>query len=287
MTHAPARPFAAPWSNAGPLRGTKGTISARAPGNFVPLSAILAVLFLLAAPAAAQTVAPVPGAIRAEFDLPPRAYAKYLDAGGIPVLGSAAVGDAALRKARANVLTLLATRPGVAARLRSQRVRVVILARGESVGAIPEYRAAFPDRSLDKRFWGGFGATPTLPIVAGTEANLIDGQNGENVFVHEFAHSVAEMALAADPVFAKGLTAAWSHARKARLWTNTYAGSSRDEYWAEGVQAYFDVNREGPPGGDGVHNDRNTRAELRDYDPLLFALIDRVYRGATLRDAAD
>lgn len=287
MTHAPARPLAAPWSNVGPLKGTKGTISLRAPGNFVTLSAIAALLFLLAAPAAAQTVTPVPAAIRAEFDLPPRAYAKYLDAGGIPVLGSAAVGDAALQKARANVLTLLATRPGVAARLRSQRVRVVILARGETVGAIPEYRAAFPDRSLDKRFWGGFGATPTLPIVAGTEANLIDGQNDENVFVHEFAHTVAEMALAADPAFAKGLTAAWTHARKARLWANTYAGSSRDEYWAEGVQAYFDVNREGPPGGDSVHNDRNTRAELRDYDPLLFALIDRVYGRATLRDAAD
>jgi hypothetical protein len=246
-----------------------------------------AVAALLAVPAPAQPVAPLPAAVRTEFGLPARPYVRYLDAGGIPILGSAAVGDAALQKARAHVLTLLATRPGVAARLRAQRVRVVILARGEGVGAIPEYRAAFPDRSLDKRFWGGFGATPTLPIVAGTEANLIDGQNDENVFVHEFAHTVAEMALAADPGFARDLAAAWSHARKARLWANTYAGSNRDEYWAEGVQAYFDVNREGPPGGDGVHNDRNTRAELREYDPLLFALIDRVYGGAALRDTAD
>lgn len=203
----------------------------------------------------------------------------------MPVLGSKRVSDAALMKARANVLTLIPDRPaGVAAALRAQRVRVVILARGEGVRAIPEYAAAFPDRSRDRAYWGGFGATPSLPIVAGTEENLIDNRNDENVFVHEFAHTVAEMALAADPGFAGAWAAAWEQARKAGRWAKTYAGSHRHEYWAEGVQGYFGVNREGPAGGDGVHNACNSRAELALCDPGLFALIDAVYGGRMLRN---
>lgn len=201
------------------------------------------------------------------------------------MLGSQRVSDTALLKARANILTLIPDRPaGVAAALRAQRVRVVILARGESVRAIPEYAAAFPDRSRDAAYWGGFGATPTLPIVAGTEENLLGNRNAENVFVHEFAHTVAEMALAADPGFARAWAAAWEHAQKAGLWANTYAGRHKHEYWAEGVQSYFGVNREGPADGDGVHNQVNTRAELREHDPRLFALIDAVYAGRMLRN---
>ncbi len=188
-------------------------------------------------------------------------------------------------KARANILTLIPDRPaGVVAALRAQRVRVVILARGESVRAIPEYAAAFPDRTRDAAYWAGFGATPALPIVAGTEDNLLGNRNAENVFVHEFAHTVAEMALAADAGFANAWAAAWNHARGAGLWAKTYAGSHKHEYWAEGVQSYFDVNREGPPGGDGVHNHANTRDGLRTHDPKLFALIDAVYGGRMLRN---
>ncbi|KTE24652.1 MULTISPECIES: hypothetical protein [unclassified Sphingopyxis] len=227
----------------------------------------------------------MPAALHADYGIARSFYAKYVDAGGIPVLGSQRVSDAALRKARANILTLIPDRPaGVVAALRAQRVRVVILARGESVRAIPEYAAAFPRRARDAAYWGGFGATPALPIVAGTEENLLDGRNEENVFVHEFAHTVAEMALAADPGFARAWAAAWEHARGAGLWANTYAGGHRNEYWAEGVQSYFGTNREGPGGGDGVHNHANTRDELREYDPRLFALIDAVYAGRMLRN---
>jgi hypothetical protein len=227
----------------------------------------------------------VPATLRADYGIARGFYAKYLDAGGIPVLGSQRVSDAALLKARANILSLIPDRPaGVVAALHARRVRVVILAPGERVRAIPEYAAAFPDRSRDAAYWGGFGATPDLPFVAGTEENLLGNRNAENVFVHEFAHTVAEMALAADPGFARAWTTAWDHAQKAGLWTNTYAGSHRHEYWAEGVQGYFGVNREGPAGGDGVHNHANTRDELREYDPRLFALIDAVYAGRMLRN---
>jgi hypothetical protein len=56
----------------------------------------------------------------------------------------------------------------------------------------------------------------------------------------------------------------------------TYAASNSDEYFAEGVQDWFNVNAErNPP--DGVHNFVNTRAELKTYDPNLYNLLKRYF----------
>jgi alpha-glucosidase len=58
------------------------------------------------------------------------------------------------------------------------------------------------------------------------------------------------------------------------LWKNTYAATNHSEYWAEGVQSYYDCNN--PP--NASHNDVNTREKLAKYDPDLFALIDDTFR---------
>lgn len=237
-------------------------------------------------PGHAQIVGPLPDAVRVEFGIISGWYVKYLDADGIPVVGSAHVSDRALRKARANALTLLRTMPvSVTATLRAQRNRIVIVGLSETVRDIPEYAAAFPDTSRDAGYWGGFGATRSLPITSGTEANLLQRDDSrENVFVHELGHTIAELGLVVtDSGFAAELTAAFAHARASGLWARTYAGSSEGEYWAEGIQSYFAVNREGPRGGDGVHNHANTRDELEDHDLRLFQLIERIYRGANLQ----
>lgn len=238
-----------------------------------------ALLSLPARPCAAQAIGPVPEAVRAEFGIVSPWYVKYVDADGIPVLGSADVSDAALLKARANAVVLMRTLPvSVTATLRGQHNRIVILGLSETVRDIPEYAAAFPGSERDAGYWGGFGATRDLPITAGTEANVLGNQNLENVFVHEFGHTVAELGLGAiDPEFQPQLDAAFARARRLGLWVRTYAGSGVTEYWAEGVQSYFDVNRRGPAGGDGVHNDVDMRFKLDTYDRALFDLLRRVY----------
>jgi hypothetical protein len=230
-------------------------------------------------PADTVDIGPVPDTVRNEFAIISGWYAKYLDADGIPILGSAEVSDAALWRARRDAVMLMRTAPpGVAAHLRSRRNRIVILGLDETVRDIPEFAAAFPDRSQDERYWLGFGATESLPITSGTEANLLRGLNRENVFVHEFGHTVAEQALVMlDPEFTAELSAAYAHAQRTGLWRNTYADDSVIEYWAEGVQTYFNVNRDGPIDGDGVHNDINTRVELELYDAPLFRLLARIY----------
>ncbi|MCY1143751.1 hypothetical protein OWR29_37610 [Actinoplanes sp. Pm04-4] len=236
-----------------------------------------------AGPAAAATVGPIPRSVIDRYGLDTRWYGKYVDAWGLPVLGPAYLQDATLLRVQAQLGTLLWTYPSwPVTELARRDVRVVVVARGERMSAVPEVRQRF-GTTMDDRYWAGFGATDAFPLSASTESNVLDGQGGENVFVHEFGHTLHLMALRhVDPAFQPELTRAFDAARRAGLWTNTYAGSNVEEYFAEGIQSYFGVNYRGPAGGDGVHNNVSTRAALLAYDRPLFALLDRVYRGTSL-----
>lgn len=55
------------------------------------------------------------------------------------------------------------------------------------------------------------------------------------------------------------------------LWKGKYASVNDREYFAEGVQSWFDNNREND------HDHVNTRAELIEYDPGLAALCREVF----------
>ena len=62
-------------------------------------------------------------------------------------------------------------------------------------------------------------------------------------------------------------------ARGKGLWKGTAADRDPAEYWAAGVEAYFDA----AGAGDAPHHaDRpvTTREALKGYDPALFALVD-------------
>ncbi len=51
-----------------------------------------------------------------------------------------------------------------------------------------------------------------------------------------------------------------------------YAGKNRSEYWAEGFQNWYDTNRT----MDHDHNHIHTRAQLKEYDPMLARLCAEV-----------
>ena len=55
-----------------------------------------------------------------------------------------------------------------------------------------------------------------------------------------------------------------------------YAATDEHEYWAEGVQSWFDTNRE----NDAIHNHVDTREELLEYDPAL--IVPNPRRSSTL-----
>ncbi|XP_066277555.1 uncharacterized protein [Branchiostoma lanceolatum] len=222
-------------------------------------------------------VTSVPDAIRTELNLD-TFYQKYLHAYGIPVLGSSILPDAALRRACYDVLFMLADRKDIRDSYYDYYGRAGIMAETEVTLDIPEHSGLDPDFNTRAR---GLGATVSKPVSTGAEENVLcyntDPYKVEDIFIHEFAHGVDILgARKAVSDFITRLQAAYDSALANGLWANTYADDTRDEYWAEGVQSYFNVNHESDP-PDGIHNHVNTRVELQAYDPDLYAMVEEIY----------
>lgn len=205
------------------------------------------------------------------------------------IVASDEVPDAALQRAQTLVAAMLApVRDDAVAAIRSARVRVGVIGVDQVTTDLPEHadlNEAFP---LDEGDWDtrtrGMAATLARPLTSAAEDNLLclpaDRYLGESILVHEFAHTVHEQGIAAvDATFGDELQAAYVDAMGAGLWSGTYAATNAIEYWAEGVQSYFDVNGFADP-ADGIHNAVATRADLQAYDPALYALVDEVFSGA-------
>ena len=239
---------------------------------------VLGLLIVSMAAEGAPRIGPPPKRLRLD-----PFYQKHVSARGLPVVGSAKVGDAALLKARELILRMTGKRPDVVAELKRRRVRIAIMAESEVTLDIPEHRdlnTAFPKTDWNQRA-RGLGATDERPACSGAEENLLalpgDRYHGESILIHEFAHTMHGMGVRhLDPGLWRAIKRAYSEAMKAGLWKDTYAATNVGEYWAEGVQSWFDANREAHP-PNGVHNHVNTREELKEYDPALARLIHRVY----------
>ena len=207
-------------------------------------------------------------------------YTKHLDAGGLPVIGSDNVSDAALLEARSIVLRMTSKRPDVVKAMVERKTRVAIMAKAEVTTDIPEHRdlnKAFPGTDWNKRC-RGVGATKVRPACSGAEENVLqlrgDRYRGESILIHEFGHTMLGMGL--DAAFRTDVDAAYKAAMAKGLFKNTYAATNADEYWAEGVQDWFDANLTSTP-PNGIHNEIGTRAQLQQYDPALAALLEKVY----------
>jgi cyclophilin family peptidyl-prolyl cis-trans isomerase len=221
-------------------------------------------------------VGPVPDELRASLKLEDY-YQKYLDAGGLPVLGSAKLSDPALREAAWIVQRMLDGRADVLAAMAKNKVRLTVMAATEYTTDVPEHSHLEPQVYWDRRA-RGLGATRRVPCVSCAEENLLgfpgDPYSEENILIHEFAHAIHNTGLATlDSTFDARLQDAFEVAINRGLWKGTYAATNKGEYWAEGVQCWFDDNRE----NDAQHNHVNTRAELREYDAALAALCLEVF----------
>lgn len=204
-------------------------------------------------------------------------YKQLLSADGLPIVASAKVSPYALHEARYLIDRMLEGRDDIRERLIANKVRFAIMAVDEMTTAIPEHSDLKPAKYWDRRA-RGLGATKPRPAVSCGEENLLrfpgDPYWQESLLIHEFAHAIHKMAVRElDQTFDKRLTEAYQHAVKTGLWKGKYAGSNCDEYWAEGVQSWFDDNRP----EDHDHNHVNTRKELREYDPTLAKLVEEVF----------
>jgi len=207
-------------------------------------------------------------------------YKKYVDSFGLPIVSSQEVPDAALLRANTLINQMLADRPDIRKALIEAGVRFVVMGAKEMTTDIPEYSNMKPKKFWDERARGLGGR-----VVSCGEENLlcypVDRYDDESILIHEFAHCIHHSGIGRiDKDFDKNLKAIYEKALAKGLWKNTYAGSNVGEYWAEGVQSYYDANRQ----NNYNHNHVDTREELEAYDPDLARLIAQTFRHSSETD---
>ena len=224
----------------------------------------------------------------------PAFYTQVVYSHGYPICGSARVSPYALKEAAYLADLMLTKRPDVREAMIASGSRLCILAHDEFTTDQPEWTwlekvpvPGFESMSIkdyrDARA-RGMGGSATDPFCSCAEENLLayegDPYSTECIFIHEFAHNIHLRGLAnVDATFDKRAKAAFDAAMKAGLWKGKYASVNHHEYFAEGVQSWFDNNRE----NDHDHNHVNTRAELLAYDPGLAALCREVFGDTLLK----
>lgn len=232
----------------------------------------------------ALTDTPVISAPPAELKLDPF-YKKYMNVNGIHVVSSWRVPDSCFYAAYISIKALTDVLPKeVLESMTSRNTRIGIMARYEGTTDIPEHAFLVNDTTLN---WDvrarGLGGSIRMPFSTCAEENIlayqIDKYHAEDILIHEFAHTIHNVGIS--PVYSdfnNELKASLDAAVAKGRWENVYASTNIEEYWAEGVQNWFNVNAEvDMDGGDGKHNKINTREELKRYDPGLYAILARFF----------
>jgi hypothetical protein len=211
-------------------------------------------------------------------------YKKYIDASGIPIISSDKVPDMALYNAHRTITKMISLRSDILEKMIENKHRVGIMAKTEVTTDMPEHSdldAAFPGRNWDQ--FRGLGATTARPLSTGAEENVLcyglgnDPYFNEDILIHEFAHGFHLLGIRfVDPNIDTELQQALDNAISKGLWLNTYAASNIFEYFAEGVQCWFNINAEAIP-TNGIHNQVNTREELKSYDITLYNILKRYF----------
>lgn len=228
-------------------------------------------------------------------------YQQYTDAFGIPVVSSRQVSSTALLIARDIINYMLLKRPDIRKVMIAKGARLSVIGKSEMQTDLPECRnwkkPALDDRRLtdserenyhkpggiasmtDRGYWDqrarGMGGIKT----SCAEENLlgIPGTRyyGEHIMIHEWSHNIMTCLETADPALYKQIDVAYQSARSKGMYKGQYAINTVAEYWAEGTQWWFWSNYEFNDGQQWLQSP----ADLKAYDPALYAILDQVYPG--------
>ena len=216
-------------------------------------------------------------------------YKKYVDVNGIALISSWRVPDSAFVAAHRTLFAMTSMLPkAVLDSMVSHGTRVAIMARYEGTTDIPEHHDLINDTTLN---WDlrarGLGGDLNLPLTSCAEENVlayqIDKYHAEDILIHEFAHSIHLIGLmTAVPDFDSRLKALYEKAKAKGILAGTYRETDKEEYFAEAVQDWFNVNAE-MDHADGKHNWCNTREELQEFDPDLYNLLAEFFPQTSLQ----
>ncbi len=217
-----------------------------------------------------------------------RFYTKYVDVNGLPLVSSWRVPDSAFVAAHRTLYAMTSMLdPKIIEAMKKAGARVAIMGRYEGTTDLPEHHYLVNDTALN---WDlrarGLGGTIEEPLTSCAEENVlayqIDKYHAEDILVHEFAHAIHCIGIVqTDTTFNTRLQTLYEKAKKAGILDNTYRITDKEEYFAEAVQDWFDVNAE-MPHTDGKHNWCNTREELKLFDPGLYDLLAEFFPETSL-----
>lgn len=195
----------------------------------------------------------------------PTFYKKYCSLYGLPIVSSDKVQDKALEAAWLQASKMLELKHDVLKTIAEAGVVLAIISVDEVPADIPEYEGSQTNR--------GLGATDDAPVSISAEENILcfpeDIYKGASIFIHELAHTFHVMGVnKINNDFDEELQQLYQSAQNSGLWANTYSMADHLEYWAYGVQSYFDLMDDEPE-----TLAMNTRVKLLDYDPDLYMLI--------------
>ncbi len=204
--------------------------------------------------------------------------------GPVCVTGSSRVPQQALDEAGRMLEIMLSNRGDVGNQLRSVGALTAVFARSENVCDLPYFADLVGSASCQAE--GGLGGVPGRPATACSEKNLLKQSDdpfgrgsragGENVCVHELAHTIMNVGLSSGE--RSQIQSRFNAPDTKALWRGDFALENADEFFAEMTQAYFCANPEVPS---FLHTHGiNCAEELRDYDRATYDLIHEILRGA-------
>ncbi|VTS03244.1 glycoside hydrolase : Uncharacterized protein OS=Dysgonomonas gadei ATCC BAA-286 GN=HMPREF9455_01478 PE=4 SV=1 [Gemmata massiliana] len=224
-------------------------------------------------------------------------YTKFTFAREFPVLGSKHVSDAALLAANDTVRKMFAYRHDILKAMITDGARLVVLGRTEKLSDLPEFAGAKNKTELDLVRYLDY--SPALKLMVVPEESVLNTADepfaGKCMMVSVFAKGLYHVTATRpvdpefenrrekqqyelrvkrlDSEFDKRVAKLFDAAKEKKLWKGTAAARDRVEYWAAGVEAYFDAVGTGVA-PNGADRPITTREMLKAYDPELFALVD-------------
>jgi hypothetical protein len=223
-------------------------------------------------------------------------YTKFTYAREFPVLGSRHVSDEALLKANDTIRKLFAYRHDILKAMIADGARLVVLGRDEKLSRLPEFREVRQKPGFDEVRFLDYDTDRKLMVVPEENVLGLPGEPfaGRCVVVSVFARGLHQVVglrpvipdfdrkrdkqqyelrvKRLDVEFDKRLRKAYEAAREKGLWKGTAAGRAHTEYWAAGVEAYFNAAGAGQA-ANLADRPITTREALKTYDPELYALV--------------
>ncbi len=195
-------------------------------------------------------------------------YTKYINAGGVAIVGGRDVDDRFFYAAREIVLSMTSKRPEVRAFLtHNYGFRMILFNSEWGIASIPEVILVRPlrpvsgscvidDFLLDNYCVASFPFPNDHPLFG-------------NTFVHEFAHAMHTVIQRLDATFQERLETAYANAVEfGGYWqAGHYGYTDVLEYWAVGVTTWFDTV--GHPKSSDILG-----PQFLAKDPLLYALLE-------------